>query len=100
MLPFKEPIVLSGGDRVPLSLKPRDLAVIQAAAKANPRCVVALVGGSVYTMEELSYTTYAYGNLKVAMPTVSPDGRVDVTVDVTNTGSRGGEESRSGRSSP
>ena len=174
-VPFmKEPIVLSGGDRVPLSLKPRDLTVIQAAAKANPRCVVALVGGSVYTMEEwrndvpavlmawyfgmegghalagvlfgdvnpsgkmplttpkdekqlpffdefadtieygpyhgytladkkgyepaypfgygLSYTTYAYGNLKVATPTVSPDGKVDVTVDVTNTGSRAGEE--------
>ena len=174
-LPFmKEPIVLSGGDRVPLSLKPRDVTVIQAAAKANPRCVVALVGGSVYTMEEwrndvpavlmawyfgmegghalagvlfgdvnpsgkmplttpkdekqlpffdefadtieygpyhgytladkkgyepaypfgygLSYTTYAYGNLKVATPTVSPDGKVEVTVDVTNTGSRAGEE--------
>jgi len=174
-LPFrKEPIVMSGGDRVPLSLKPRDLAVIRAAAKANPRCVVALVGGSVYTMEEwrnevpaivmawyfgmegghalarvlfgdvnpsgkmplttpkdetqlpffdefadtieygpyhgytladkkgyepafpfgygLSYTTYAYGKLRVATPKVAPDGQVDVTVDVRNTGSRAGEE--------
>jgi beta-glucosidase len=174
-LPFmKEPIVMSGGDRVPLSLKPRDLGVIQAAAKANPRCVVALVGGSVYTMEEwrndvpaivmawyfgmeggnalarvlfgdvnpggrmplttpkderqlpffdeyadtieygpyhgytladkkgwepaypfgygLSYTTYAYKNLKVATPSVAPDGKLDVTVEVTNTGSRAGEE--------
>jgi beta-glucosidase len=174
-VPFmKEPIVMSGGDRVPLSLKPRDLAVIQAAAKANPRCVVALVGGSVYTMEEwksevpaivmawyfgmegghalarvlfgdvnpsgkmplttpkdetqlpsfdefadtieygpyhgytladekghepafpfgygLSYTTYAYANLKVPAAKVAPDGQVDVTVDVKNTGSRAGEE--------
>jgi beta-glucosidase len=170
----KEPLVMSGGDRVPLSLKPRDLTVVQAAAKANPRCVVALVGGSVFTMEEwrhdvpailmawyfgqegghalarvlfgdvnpsgkmplttpkdesqlpffdefadtieygpyhgytladknawepafpfghgLSYTTYAYANLKVATPTVAPDGTVDVTVDVTNTGPRAGEE--------
>jgi beta-glucosidase len=40
----------------------------------------------------LSYTTYAYKNLKVASPRVAPDGRVEVTVDVTNTGSRAGEE--------
>jgi beta-glucosidase len=174
-LPFmKEPFVMSGGDRVPLSLKPRDLAVIKAASAANPRCVVALVGGSVFTMEEwrhdvpailmawyfgmegghalarilfgdvnpsgkmplttpkdesqlpwfdefadtieygpyhgytlfdregrdpafpfgygLSYTTYEYTNLRVATPRVAPGGRVEVTVDVTNTGPRAGEE--------
>src|SRR5262245_11798266 len=51
-LPFLHPIEMSGGDYVPLALKPRDVTVIQAAARANPRCVVALVGGSVYTMEE------------------------------------------------
>jgi beta-glucosidase len=174
-LPFmKEPWVLSGGDRVPLALKERDVKVIQAASEANGRCVVALVGGSVFTMEEwrddvpailmawyfgmegghalarvlfgdvnpsgkmplttpkdesqlpffdefadtieygpyhgytlfdkekrepafpfgsgLSYTTYAYENLSVATPRVAPDGRVAVSVDVTNTGKRAGEE--------
>jgi beta-glucosidase len=173
-LPFMQPMEMSGGDYVPLALKPRDVTVIQAASKANPRCVVALVGGSVYTMEEwrhdvpsilmawyfgmegghalarvlfgdvnpggkmplttptnerqlppfdefadsitygpyhgytlldknreepafpfgygLSYTTYAYANLKVMTPAVGPDGRVDVTVDVSNTGARAGEE--------
>jgi beta-glucosidase len=172
--PFMTPIVMSGGDRVPLALKPRDLTVIQAASKANKRCVVALVGGSVFTMEEwrgdvpailmawyfgmegghalarvlfgdvnpsgkmplttpkdeaqlpffdeyadtirygpyhgytlfdkerrepayafgygLSYTTYAYKNLTVATPVVAPNGRVEVAVDVTNTGARSGEE--------
>jgi len=172
--PFMKPIVMSGGDRVPLALKPRDLTVIQAAAKANKRCVVTLVGGSVFTMEEWrhdvpailmawyfgmeggkalarvlfgdvnpsgkmplttpkdeaqlpffdeyadtiqygpyhgytlfdkerrepaypfgygqSYTTYAYKNLAVVTPVVAPNGRVDVTVDVTNTGARAGEE--------
>ena len=49
---MKEPIIMSGGDRVPLSLKQRDLSVIEAACQANRRCVVALVGGSVFTMEE------------------------------------------------
>jgi beta-glucosidase len=174
-LPFmKEPWVLSGGDRVPLALKERDLKVIRAASEANERCVVALVGGSVFTMEEwrndvpailmawyfgmegghalarvlfgdvnpsgkmplttpkdesqlpffdefadsieygpyhgytlfdkekrepafafgygLSYTVYAYKNLSVATPEVAPDGRVTVSVDVTNTGKRAGEE--------
>jgi beta-glucosidase len=52
-LPFQaEPVVMSGGDRVPLSLKERDLKVVQVARAANDRCIVALVGGSVFTMEE------------------------------------------------
>jgi beta-glucosidase len=169
-----EPTVFAGGDRVPLSLKERDLTVIEAATKANANCVAALVGGSVFTMEEwkdevpailmawyfgmegghalarvlfgevnpggkmplttpkdetqlpffdefadvseygpyhgytlvdregdepafpfghgLSYTTYAYDNLTVGTPEVGPDGRLEVTVDVTNTGERAGEE--------
>jgi beta-glucosidase len=169
-----EPIVMAGGDRVPLSLKGRDVTVIDTATKANDRCVVALVGGSVFTMEEwkdevpailmawyfgmeggnalarvlfgdvnpsgkmplttprseselpffdefadtseygpyhgytlmdkegheptfpfghgLSYTAWAYDNLVVGTPKVRPDGRLDVTVDVTNTGDRAGEE--------
>lgn len=173
-LPFLHPIDMSGGDYVPLSLKARDLDVIRAASRANPRCIVALVGGSVFTMEEwkhdvpailmawyfgmegghalarvlfgevnpggkmplttprhesqlpffdeyadtieygpyhgytlfdktgeepaypfgfgLSYTTYAYRNLRVATPRIAPDGRIEVTVDVTNTGARAGEE--------
>jgi beta-glucosidase len=174
-LPFRdEPLVLSGGDRVPLSLKDRDRDVIRAACDANERCVVALVGGSVFTMEEwkdetpailmawyfgmeggnalarilfgevnpsgkvplttpkdesqlpffdefadtieygyfhgytlfdkqgheaafpfgygLSYTTYAYDNLSVATPNLTPDGRLEVAVEVTNTGARAGEE--------
>jgi beta-glucosidase len=173
-LPFFHPIEMSGGDYAPLALKARDLKVIQTASKANPRCVVALIGGSVYTMEEwrnevpailmawyfgmegghalvrvlfgdvnpsgkmplttpkhesqlpffdefadsieygpyhgytlfdkkgeepafpfghgLSYTTFAYANLEVSTPAIAPDGRVKVTVDVTNTGARAGEE--------
>jgi len=169
-----EPVVMSGGDRVPLSLKERDLTVIAAATKASERTVVALVGGSVFTMEEwkddvpaivmawyfgmeggnalarvlfgdvnpsgkmplttptgesqlpffdefadtseygpyhgytlidregheptfpfghgLSYTTYAYDDLTLGAPKVAPDGQLEVTVDVTNTGERAGEE--------
>jgi beta-glucosidase len=40
----------------------------------------------------LSYTTFAYEDLRTSVDTVSPDGTVDVTVDVTNTGTRPGDE--------
>jgi beta-glucosidase len=171
---MEEPIILSGGDRVPLSLKGRDRAVIEAACGANDRCVVALVGGSVFTVEEwqesspailmawyfgmeggnalarilfgevnpsgkmplttprdesqlpffdefadtteigpfhgytlidregheprfpfghgLSYTSYEYANLVVTTQVAAPDGRLEVAVDVTNSGEVAGEE--------
>jgi beta-glucosidase len=41
----------------------------------------------------LSYTTFAYSNLRVATPRVGPRDSVRVSVTVTNTGSRAGKES-------
>lgn len=40
----------------------------------------------------LSYTTFAYSGVKLAAPRLAPDGTVDLTVDVKNTGTRAGEE--------
>jgi beta-glucosidase len=40
----------------------------------------------------LSYTTFQLGNLRVAQPTITVTGHTDVSVDVTNTGSRAGDE--------
>ena len=40
----------------------------------------------------LSYTTFKYSNLRLSAPQVTPDGALAVTVDVSNTGARGGEE--------
>jgi beta-glucosidase len=40
----------------------------------------------------LSYTQFRYANLKVSPAQAPPDGEVTVTVDVTNTGPRPGEE--------
>ena len=40
----------------------------------------------------LSYTTFKYGNLKLAAAEVGPDGALTATVDIANTGSRAGEE--------
>lgn len=56
--------------------------------------------GYLYTSKEplfpfgfgLSYTTFEYSNLKVSPAQIGPGGRAQVTVNVTNTGRRAGEE--------
>ncbi|MGY4769555.1 glycoside hydrolase family 3 C-terminal domain-containing protein [Kribbella sp. CWNU-51] len=40
----------------------------------------------------LSYTTFAYGDLRLSSPSIPADGEVRVTFTVTNTGSRPGRE--------
>jgi beta-glucosidase len=40
----------------------------------------------------LSYTTFAYANLRTSAPSLAPGGAIDVSVDVANTGSRAGDE--------
>jgi beta-glucosidase len=40
----------------------------------------------------LSYTTFRYANLKASSARVAKDGAITVSVDVTNTGSRAGDE--------
>jgi beta-glucosidase len=40
----------------------------------------------------LSYTTFAVGNLRLSAPSVSANGRLTASVDVTNTGSRAGDD--------
>ena len=40
----------------------------------------------------LSYTTFGYDHLHLSQPTLSPNGSVTASVDVTNTGKRAGEE--------
>lgn len=40
----------------------------------------------------LSYTTFAYASLRTSAPSLARGGAIDVSVDVTNTGSRTGDE--------
>jgi beta-glucosidase len=40
----------------------------------------------------LSYTRFAYADLRTSSTTLAPDGTVDVSVDVTNTGTRAGDD--------
>jgi beta-glucosidase len=40
----------------------------------------------------LSYTTFSYSGLTISKPQMTPNGKIDVRVDVTNTGVRAGQE--------
>jgi beta-glucosidase len=40
----------------------------------------------------LSYTTFAYANLRTSAPKLAGGGAIDVSVDLTNTGSRAGDD--------
>lgn len=40
----------------------------------------------------LSYTSFAYANLRASQPALGAEGAISVSVDVTNTGQRAGEE--------
>lgn len=40
----------------------------------------------------LSYTTFAYSSLGISAPGMARDGKIEVRVDVTNTGTRAGQE--------
>jgi beta-glucosidase len=96
-LPFLHSIEMSGGDYVPLALNARDLAVIHAASKANPRCVVALVGGSVYTMEDWKNEVPAilmawyfgmeggHALARVLFGDVNPSGKMPLTIPSSQT---------------
>jgi len=53
----------------------------------------AMVNGALYPFGHgLSYTTFAYSNLEVTPSTQSATGTIQVVLDVTNTGSRAGDE--------
>jgi beta-glucosidase len=43
----------------------------------------------------LSYTTFAYSDLRLGAPEIAFDGELGVEVTVTNTGPRAGDEARS-----
>jgi beta-glucosidase len=51
------------------------------------------VGGALYYFGHgLSYTTFAYSNLKISPEKQTPDGTVTVSFEVKNTGARAGDE--------
>jgi beta-glucosidase len=52
-----------------------------------------MVNGALYPFGHgLSYTTFAYANLAVTPAAQTPDGAIEVALDVQNTGARAGDE--------
>jgi beta-glucosidase len=80
---------------VPRALKAVDLSVVRAASKANPRTIVALVGGSTFTMEEWRNDVPAilmawhfgmeggHGLARVLFGDVNPSGKMPLTTPKT-----------------
>jgi beta-glucosidase len=59
----------------------------------NGRTYMYLKGEPLYPFGfGLSYTTFKVSNLKPSATSASPDATLNISVDVTNTGSRGGDE--------
>lgn len=51
------------------------------------------IGGALYYFGHgLSYTTFEYSNLKFSSKEINPDGTVQISCDITNTGKRDGDE--------
>ena len=70
-LPFLHGIEISGGDLVPLSLKPRDVRVIEAASAANSRCIVAWLQRQGHQIATRNLDTVQEGQLEFHRPLLS-----------------------------
>ncbi len=76
---------------------PRTVGQVQMVYNHKPSMyfhpVVVTKGGPLFPFGfGLSYTTYDYSNLRVDKDEITADGTLEVSVDITNTGSRAGEE--------
>jgi beta-glucosidase len=83
------------GGRLPITF-PRNVGQLPAYYSQKPSAKVGFLFSDITPAfpfgHGLSYTTFAYDNLRVTPARISPDGTATVTVDVTNTGSRAGDE--------
>lgn len=83
------------GGKLPITI-PRSVGQIPAYYYHKPSAR----RGYLFTSKEplfpfgygLSYTTFAYSNLRLSAETIAPDETAILSVDVTNTGSRSGDE--------
>ena len=83
------------GGRLPITI-PRSVGQIPSYYYHKPSAR----RGYLFTTKEplfpfghgLSYTTFAYSNLRLSAERITPDGVATLSVDVTNTGDRSGDE--------
>ena len=83
------------GGKLPLTVA-RDVGQLPVFYNSKPSARRGYVLGTTEPLYPfgfgLSYTTFAYSNLKVGPQSIAPNGRATVSIDVTNTGQRAGDE--------
>ena len=83
------------GGKLPISV-PRSVGQLPDYYYQKPSAKRGYLGSSVESLFPfgwgLSYTTFKYSNVRVAPDTIGAEGQTKVSVDVTNTGARRGDE--------
>lgn len=79
--------------QIPFNFPNKPSAQIDGGRKEGPEGNMSRVNGPLYPFGfGLSYTTFSYSNLKLSATDITPQQKVQVTCQVTNTGQREGDE--------
>lgn len=79
--------------QIPFNFPYKPNSQVDGYAKPGPDGNQSRINGALYNFGYgLSYTTFEYSGLRLSSDAIMPDGQVTVSFDVTNTGSRDGDE--------
>lgn len=79
--------------QIPFNFPCKPNSQIDGKTGYGPDGLQARIGGALYDFGYgLSYTTFKYSNLRLDSREINPDGKVEVSVDITNTGALDGDE--------
>lgn len=79
--------------QIPFNFPAKPNSQVDGARTPGPDGKQTRINGALYDFGfGLSYTTFAYSNLRLSPLEIRPDESVEVSFDVTNTGSRKGDE--------
>lgn len=79
--------------QIPFNFPNKPAAQIDGGRKEGPEGNMSRVNGALYPFGYgLSYTTFAYSNLKLSASEITPQQKVQVSCQITNTGKRDGDE--------
>lgn len=79
--------------QIPFNFPCKPNSQIDGKIGLGPKGLQTRIGGALYYFGYgLSYTTFKYSNLVLSSSEINPDGQVQVSADITNTGDRDGDE--------